>query len=170
MDITQASFSFSSLTGSYAQAAAREPAAGFASMMSHCAGKGCDTAKSASFSASIMNIDITSFSFESQSRHLDPLREFIDALFDHITGADKNGKKSDVAGADTYSFTSDFQSIFGNTGPLIDFINATTSRLGLSEEKNLALQQIAINNKDATRSRESINKIGAELKAAGIYA
>lgn len=169
MDISKASFNFSSLVGGFSQTPVNEPGGlDFRSVMEQCAGAGCDTVKQSRFSASITNIDITAFSFESESRRMDPLREFIDALFDHITGADEKGKK-DVAGlGDTYSFTSDFQSVFGSSGPLIDFINATTANLGLSQEKNLALQNIAINNQDATRTRGSIDKIAAELKAAGI--
>ena len=172
MDISKASFNFSSLVGGFSQSQAKETAGiDFRSIMEQCAGAGCDTTKQASFSASITNIDITSFSFESESRGYDPLREFIDALFDHITGAHRKDGKDDVAGlGDTYSFTSDFQSVFGSSGPLIDFINATTASLGLSQEKNLALQNIAINNQNATRTRESIDKIAAELKAAGITA
>ena len=172
MDISKASFNFSSLIGGFSQTSAKEPAGlDFKSVMEQCAGAGCDTSKQASFSASVMNIDITAFSFESETRSYDPLREFIDALFDHITGADKTGRKNDATEqASGFGFTSGFQSVFGNSGPLIDFINATTSRLGLSAEKNLALQNIAINNQDATRTRESIDKIAAELKAAGITA
>lgn len=172
MDISKTSFNFSSLFVDYSQGSSKEPAGlDFKSVMEHCAGEGCDAPKQASFSASITNIDITAFSFESESRRIDPLREFIDALFDHVTGADKEGRTStsEQAGGG-FGFTSDFQSVFGSSGPLIDFINATTANLGLSKEKNLSLQQIAINNQDATRSRESIDKIAAELSAAGITA
>jgi hypothetical protein len=76
------------------------------------------------------------------------------------TGAAKN----------TFPLSDSFEATFGSHGPLIDFINDVTVRLGLSAEQNSALQAIAVNNKDATRSPESIAKIAAELRQAGITA
>lgn len=67
-----------------------------------------------------------------------------------------------------FPFSADFEATFGLSGPLIDFINATTSKLGLSAEQNLALQTIAVRNKDITKSPESVAKIGEELRQAGI--
>lgn len=65
-------------------------------------------------------------------------------------------------------FTSEFEAVFGSTGPLPDFINRVTASLKLSPEQNLALQNIAVRNKDITKTPENVQKIAAELKAAGI--
>jgi hypothetical protein len=67
-----------------------------------------------------------------------------------------------------FPFSGEFEATFGDSGPLIDFINEVTKRLGLSAEKNLALQSIAIRNKDITKTPASVAKIGEELRAAGI--
>ncbi len=74
------------------------------------------------------------------------------------------------AGRNVFAFTSSFTDVFGDSGPLINFINDVTRKLGLNADQNRALQQIAVNNKDATRSPESIAKIAAELRQAGITA
>lgn len=72
------------------------------------------------------------------------------------------------ASQNVFPFSGEFQATFGSSGPLIDFIKVTTNRLGLSAEKNLALQTIAVRNKDTTNSPADIQKIGDELRAAGI--
>ncbi|MDX2112535.1 MAG: hypothetical protein SFW63_02195 [Alphaproteobacteria bacterium] len=74
------------------------------------------------------------------------------------------------AGRNVFAFTSSFTDVFGDSGPLINFINDVTRKLWLNADQNRALQQIAVNNKDATRSPESIAKIAAELRQAGITA
>jgi hypothetical protein len=74
------------------------------------------------------------------------------------------------AAKNTFPLSGSFEATFGSHGPLIDFINGVTVKLGLSAQQNSALQAIAVNNKDATRSPESIAKIAAELRQAGITA
>lgn len=69
-----------------------------------------------------------------------------------------------------FPFSGEFQSTFGDSGPLIDFINATTQRLGLSASQNQSLQAIAVRNKDITNTPADVEKIAAELKQAGIVA
>ena len=89
------------------------------------------------------------------------------AHFDDI----QRGETSAVSALEgRFAFSPAFTSVFDSSGPLIDFINQTTASLGLSAEQNLALQNIAINNQDATRSKESIDKIAQELRQAGITA
>jgi hypothetical protein len=67
-----------------------------------------------------------------------------------------------------FGFSSEFEAVFGLTGPLPDFINMVTSALHLSPEQNRALQDIAIRHKDATASAATVQSIAAELDAAGI--
>lgn len=67
-----------------------------------------------------------------------------------------------------FPFSSAFTSTFGISGPLPTFIAATSANLKLNAAQQLALQNIAINNKDIVKSPESIQKISKELQAAGI--
>lgn len=100
----------------------------------------------------------------------DPLGSLIDSLLNNLTTArsnDNTAKNASLFPA-KYALTDSFTSTFGSDGPLIDFINEVTSKLGLSATQNASLQQIAVNNKDATRSSESVRKIAGELKQAGI--
>lgn len=67
-----------------------------------------------------------------------------------------------------FGFSSDFTSAFGDSGPLINWINQITASLHLSREQNAALQNISIEHKDTTASAADVAQIGAELAAAGI--
>jgi len=75
---------------------------------------------------------------------------------------------SKSATKNAFPFSSAFEDTFGSTGPLIDFINEVTSKLGLSAQQNQALQDIAVRHKDTTRAPADVQKIAAELKQAGI--
>jgi hypothetical protein len=68
----------------------------------------------------------------------------------------------------TYGFTAEFDAVFGTTGPLPDFINMVTKKLGLSAEQNRAMQEISIRNKDITKTPDNVAKIAKELEEAGI--
>lgn len=103
----------------------------------------------------------------SNSSKDNSMNKLVNGLLDNITNTIGNNYKASAIGS-MFPFSSAFESTFGIGGPLPDFINMITAKLGLSAEKNQALQNIAINNKDATRTPESIRKIGDELKAAGI--
>lgn len=95
--------------------------------------------------------------------------DFAGDFLDRIIGSAPSGSALSPASSKyIFPFSSAFEATFGTSGPLLDFINATTARLNLSAEKNLALQNIAINNKDATRTPEHVQKIARELAAAGI--
>ena len=67
-----------------------------------------------------------------------------------------------------FPLSGDFESVFGNSGPLIDFINETTSRLGLSAKQNQALQDIAVKYKDITPGSPDVQAMANDLKQAGI--
>lgn len=67
-----------------------------------------------------------------------------------------------------FPFSGEFEATFGKSGPLLDFINATTTRLNLNAGQNQALQTIAIRNKDITYTPANVQKIADELKQAGI--
>lgn len=125
------------------------------------------------FDAMLASFDIASSSSSAKSNRVDmfgngdSLHAFIDELFEHIQRSLQH--HSGTTGPQPkFPFSSAFQSVFGTDGPLFEFIDVTTKRLGLSAEKNLALQTIAINNKDIVKTPESVQKIAAELKAAGI--
>lgn len=95
---------------------------------------------------------------------------FIDELLESIHGSQGNSSAADLLAGAQFPFSSAFESTFGLSGPLPSFITMITSKLGLNAQQNLALQAISVNNKDATKSQESIQKIAQELRAAGIYA
>jgi len=104
--------------------------------------------------------------FSSESNH-----QFADDFLGNIMDAvniDISSIMSQALPPGAFPFTADFTSTFGTSGPLPAFINLMSSKLGLNAAQNQAFQQIAVNNKDATRTPESIDKIAAELKAAGI--
>ena len=91
--------------------------------------------------------------------------QFLDSLTRAVQG--KSGA-SQASSSSVFPFSDTFESVFGTSGPLIDFINITTTRLHLSAEQHQALQNIAINNKDITNTPANVQKIVAELKEAGI--
>lgn len=128
-----------------------------------------DAKKKVYHAGSGLNIDMSVFGVNDEdAQKSDLLLRLIDELFDKIRATLDKKSETAAQGNYTFSFTSEFQSVFGTDGPLFNFIEATTAQLGLSAEKNLALQNIAINNKDTDRSPESVAKIAGELKAAGI--
>jgi hypothetical protein len=99
------------------------------------------------------------------------LSGFIDALFENIQNSRMKAFNANSANfAPQFSFSSSFVSTFGLSGPLPNFITLMTAKLKLSATQNLALQDIAIANKDIVKTPESVQKIAAELKEAGITA
>jgi hypothetical protein len=107
------------------------------------------------------------FSLEEGAENF--LQGIINQLIDYISGAANDNKNIGASAASSgYPFSSEFESTFGTTGPLPAFITEVSVKLNMTKEQNLAFQQIAVNNKDATRSVESRNKIAKELEAAGI--
>lgn len=112
------------------------------------------------------NFDALLFSKESN-----PLSSFIDEFLGSITGAQNTDVSAVLPQAitnNTFPFSSAFESTFGLSGPLPAFITRMTAKLHLSAAQNQSFQQIAVNNKDATKTAESVAKIAAELKTAGI--
>lgn len=96
------------------------------------------------------------------------VRGFIDALFDQLRRKQAAGPSSPAASAGQFPFSPLFEATFGLGGPLPDYISRVTQQRGLTAKQNLALQNIAINNQDATWAEESVQKIAAELRAARI--
>lgn len=97
------------------------------------------------------------------------LKDLASSFIDHIIRSlDSTLAHSDATSTPVFPFSSEFQAVFGTSGPLLDFINITTSRLNLNADQNLALQMIAVNNKDTTATPEDIQKIAGELRQAGI--
>jgi hypothetical protein len=173
--ITNIQFSFASLqvTGQGALNG-QEPCAGFDALLSRmsCEEDKESDKKKAGYAGSMLNVDFSAFGIggEAKSRE-DLILGLIDDLFDKIRGAreGKSGGTGATQGNYAFPFSSAFDATFGGMGgPLYDFINETTARLGLSAEKNLALQNIAINNKDIVKTPDSVTKLAAELREAGI--
>ncbi|MDE3060022.1 MAG: hypothetical protein KGJ06_03320 [Pseudomonadota bacterium] len=106
--------------------------------------------------------------FTDSSDSTDPLSGLLDGLIQNIQAMLNGTPGSGAPSSATYPFSADFQSAFGSSGPLIDYINVVTAQLHLDQTKNLALQTIALDNKDATYSADSVQKISQELTAAGI--
>lgn len=78
-------------------------------------------------------------------------------------------ENSAASSAESFGFSSDFTSAFGNGGgPLFDWVNMVTSALHLTSEQNAALQKIAVGHKDTAGSSGDVQSIAAELAAAGI--
>jgi len=72
--------------------------------------------------------------------------------------------------ANSFPFSSAFESTFGKGGPLPAFITMLTSALHLSATQNQALQNISIENKDIVNTPDSVQKVAMELDQAGITA
>lgn len=92
-------------------------------------------------------------------------------LVDYIMAAleSSNGARSaDDAASAVFGFTASFTATFGDTGPLIDYINYITVRLNLTEGQNRAIQDICVRHKDITKTPANVAKIAAELERAGI--
>ncbi len=66
------------------------------------------------------------------------------------------------------SNTSDFEAILASGGPLPTFLHEVDERLHLNATQQKALQDIAEENMNVTKSPEAIRKIAAELQQAGI--
>ncbi|MDX2074094.1 MAG: hypothetical protein SFX19_07000 [Alphaproteobacteria bacterium] len=97
------------------------------------------------------------------------LFELSSSLLDSILKSRKNDNSADASSlSPLFPFSSDFEATFGTSGPLPAFINEVSARLHLTAEQNQALQNIAIRNKDITKTPENVQKLSAELKAAGI--
>lgn len=133
--------------------------------------------RTGSFEALLANFDTLSTSSTHNSRavsvlsHSDPLYGFVESLLEHMTNSlnDRLGvNPQDPITLRTFNFTDAFDFTFGTRGPLPDFIRRVTKELGLSTVQNQALQTIAVQNKDITKTPENIQKIAAELQQAGI--
>ena len=94
-------------------------------------------------------------------------------LLDSISASRTSPSAADILGLATeggFAFSSAFEHTFGLTGPLPNYIARITKELELSKEQNLALQNIAIDNKDITKTDENVAKIARQLEEAGIRA
>ena len=98
----------------------------------------------------------------------DPFNGFIDELIDTITRTVNNQLSANNPLAPKFPFSSAFESTFGLSGPLPNFITKMTAELHLDATQNQAFQDIAIRNKDIVKTPESVRKIGIELEQAGI--
>lgn len=104
----------------------------------------------------------------SQANIKEVASTFIENIIRSLDNTLNNLTNPGTSATPTFPFSGEFEAVFGTSGPLLDFINTTTTKLNLSAEKNLALQTIAINNKDITYTPANVQKIAAELKQAGI--
>jgi hypothetical protein len=95
------------------------------------------------------------------------LNGFVDNILSNIGGNFGTEILPEVLNS-KFPFTAEFEMTFGLSGPLPAYIAVMSERLNLSAEQNLAFQQIAVDNKDITRTPENVAKIRAELKTAGI--
>lgn len=66
------------------------------------------------------------------------------------------------------SNTSDFESILAGGGPLPAFLREVDERLHLNPTQQKALQDIAEENMNVTKTPENIHRIATELQQAGI--
>ena len=94
--------------------------------------------------------------------------DFIQNIMRSLENTLNNARKQNSSSENMFSFSTEFEGVFGSSGPLLDFINLTTSRLKLNAQQNMALQNIAIHNKDVTSTPANIQKIAQELRQAGI--
>lgn len=94
---------------------------------------------------------------------------FADDLISKITNSANDNRSGDFMNS-IFPFSPSFESTFGVGGPLPNFINVVTARLNLSATQNQALQDIAIRNKDITKTPENVQNIAMELRKAGIGA
>jgi hypothetical protein len=100
----------------------------------------------------------------NSSNNVEFASDFINNIISSISG---NGADNDNS---LFGFTPSFEATFGTSGPLPNFIKVISGKLKLSPTQIQAFQDIAVNNKDATKAPESVQKIARELKAAGITA
>ncbi len=100
---------------------------------------------------------------ESQFSFID---DMISNILDSVSGIFQQTAYQPVNSK--FPFLPSFNDTFGLSGPLPEWINRTTIKLNLTAEQNQALQTIAVNNKDITKTDTNVKKIAAELKAAGI--
>jgi|GEM_PF-4337404 len=117
-------------------------------------------------------MDILSMNAVSAGDSSDSIMGTIEGFKDNAIGS-LNGMFNALMGKEaaadgSFPLTADFTSTFGTSGPLINFINRITATLGLSAEQNKALQAISVSNKDTDGSPASVQKIGQQLKEAGI--
>jgi hypothetical protein len=89
-------------------------------------------------------------------------------IFSALYGDNSGSSDATSATASTDPFSSEFDSTFGTSGPLFDYINNVTAGLGLTPGQNASLQNIAIENKDTTGSATDIQTMENELTAAGL--
>ena len=116
---------------------------------------------SSAFDASLTNADSQANAKELADAFIQNIMRSLDNILNNVTK-----QKSSTVNA--FPFSGDFEATFGTSGPLLDFINITTSKLNLTAKQNLALQDIAVRNKDITATPANIQKIANELKQAGI--
>jgi hypothetical protein len=90
--------------------------------------------------------------------------EISSSMVELITGFEAVG----FGNAVDFPFTPSFVSTFGTSGPLPVFIAATVANLKLNAQQQTALQDIAVANKDITKTPENVQKISMQLQTAGI--
>lgn len=93
--------------------------------------------------------------------------ELAEALIDNMLRSLESAVSSKSPAA-AFRFTPSFLSTFGATGPLPDYIARMSGELQLNSTQKIAFQDIAVKNKDATKTPETIQKIAEELRQAGI--
>jgi hypothetical protein len=107
---------------------------------------------------------LSSFGTSTKPNPNSSFMEFSSSLLDLIVGF----QSPDSTAAVDFPFSSNFTSTFGTSGPLPTFIAATVANLKLSPSQQLALQDIAVQNKDITKTTANVQKVAIELQAAGI--
>lgn len=90
---------------------------------------------------------------------LNHLQQTFSTINDYATAIDPMGAASNP---------DDYESFITGNGPLPRFLHEMDVRLHLNATQRQALRDIAIANKDAVKSPETIKKIAMELKLAGI--
>ena len=113
-------------------------------------------------------IKASSADFDALLFNSDSSLSFMNDFVDNIISSQSTDSDATLPESGKFPLSSAFTSTFGTGGPLPAWINMVTAKLKLNSSQNQAIQQIAVNNKDATRTPTSIQKIAAELKAAGI--
>jgi hypothetical protein len=91
-----------------------------------------------------------------------------DDLIAKINSAKNDNYQNFENGNPIFPFSTAFTSTFGSRGPLLSWINTITGTLGLNQQQNAALQDIAVRFKDVTKTTQNVELISAELKKAGI--
>lgn len=104
-------------------------------------------------------------SFDSRkAKPSNALLEFSASLIDALEQFDV----PDFADAVDFPFSNAFVSTFGTSGPLPIYIAGVSAQLKLDTTQQLALQDIAVKNKDITYTTDNVRKVAMQLQSAGI--